>query len=248
MADQDTTYDGGAQFALTHRFPTSRTSTVTPPVDLRKRVATARSAAGEKNLEILGADVAAQCLQRGLVDEILYVLPVLLGDGVRFSPPSPRQDRLEPSATPGRRRHDAPLPRATVGAALQQPVRCSPERSPGVIRRFERGRPQRCRRSCGCGRVRGVARQDVGVAGCWRCASAGVRAGGGPGAGVVFVVGIAHHEGAQRPELGLDRVGPRGAGRVKHSFTLWRAAQARMAGGLVGRQPTFTRRIGLSAR
>ena len=60
---------------------------------LEEAVATARSAAGEKNLEILGADVAAQCLQRGLVDEILvYVLPVLLGDGVRFAP-KPRQDR-----------------------------------------------------------------------------------------------------------------------------------------------------------
>jgi riboflavin biosynthesis pyrimidine reductase len=29
--------------------------------------------------------VAGQCLQRGLVDEILvYVLPLLLGDGIRF--------------------------------------------------------------------------------------------------------------------------------------------------------------------
>ena len=63
-------------------------------------VATARTAAGGKNLEILGADVAAQCLQRGLVDEILvYVLPVLLGDGIRFSPPGlPRID-LEPVST-----------------------------------------------------------------------------------------------------------------------------------------------------
>src|SRR5205085_2632951 len=44
------------------------------------------AAAGGKNLEILGADVAGQCLRRGLVDEILvYVLPVLLGDGIRFS-------------------------------------------------------------------------------------------------------------------------------------------------------------------
>lgn len=60
-------------------------------------VATALDAAGGKNLEILGADVASQCLQRGLVDEILvYVLPVLLGDGVRFSSPGlPRID-LEP--------------------------------------------------------------------------------------------------------------------------------------------------------
>ncbi len=52
------------------------------------RFATALDAGGGKNLEILGADVAGQCLRRGLVDEILvYVLPVLLGDGspgVRF--------------------------------------------------------------------------------------------------------------------------------------------------------------------
>jgi dihydrofolate reductase len=63
-----------------------------------------RSAAAGKNLEILGADVAAQCLQRGLVDEILvYVLPVLLGDGVRFSPPGLPRIELEPiSATPSR--------------------------------------------------------------------------------------------------------------------------------------------------
>jgi dihydrofolate reductase len=65
--------------------------------DIGDAVATAKNAAGGKNLEILGADVAGQCLRRGLVDEILvYVMPVLLGDGVRFSPPGlPRVD-LEP--------------------------------------------------------------------------------------------------------------------------------------------------------
>jgi len=53
--------------------------------DIGEAVATALAAAGGKNLEILGADVASQCLQRGLVDEILvYVLPMLAGDGVRF--------------------------------------------------------------------------------------------------------------------------------------------------------------------
>jgi len=56
--------------------------------DIREAVATALAAAGGKDLEILGADVAAQCLRAGLVDEILvYLLPVLLGDGVRFTPP-----------------------------------------------------------------------------------------------------------------------------------------------------------------
>jgi riboflavin biosynthesis pyrimidine reductase len=61
-------------------------------------VATALRAADGKNLEILGADVAAQCLRAGLVDEIMvFVVPVLLGDGVRFcsSPDLGRID-LEP--------------------------------------------------------------------------------------------------------------------------------------------------------
>ena len=65
--------------------------------EIAEAVATALSAAGGKNLEILGADLASQCLQRGLVDEILvYVLPVLLGDGVRFSTPTVRRIDLEP--------------------------------------------------------------------------------------------------------------------------------------------------------
>jgi riboflavin biosynthesis pyrimidine reductase len=41
--------------------------------------------------------VAGQCLQRGLVDEILvHVLPVLLGDGIRFSSPGLARTDLEP--------------------------------------------------------------------------------------------------------------------------------------------------------
>jgi riboflavin biosynthesis pyrimidine reductase len=53
--------------------------------------------AGPKNLEILGADLASQCLRAGLVDEVLvYVLPLLLGDGVRFSTPAQGRVELEP--------------------------------------------------------------------------------------------------------------------------------------------------------
>ena len=42
--------------------------------------------------------MAGQCLRRGLVDEILvYVLPVLLGDGIRFfSSPGLAAVDLEP--------------------------------------------------------------------------------------------------------------------------------------------------------
>ena len=88
----------GPVFVLTHEPPEPPDPEVTFLTgDLGEAVATARSAAGGKNLEILGADVAGQCLRRGLVDEILvYVLPVLLGDGIRFSSPGFARIDLEP--------------------------------------------------------------------------------------------------------------------------------------------------------
>ncbi|MFD7953822.1 dihydrofolate reductase family protein [Streptomyces ardesiacus] len=101
MSAENTGYDGGAQFVLTHRPPDEPDPAVTfLTCDIEEAVSTARRAAGDKNLEILGADVAAQCLARGLVDEILvYVLPVLLGDGVRFVPPGLDRIDLEPFST-----------------------------------------------------------------------------------------------------------------------------------------------------
>jgi dihydrofolate reductase len=88
----------GPTFLLTHRPlepPDPEVTVLTG--DIATAVATALEAAGGKNLEILGADVASQCLQRGLVDEILvYVLPVLLGDGIRFSSPGLARMDLEP--------------------------------------------------------------------------------------------------------------------------------------------------------
>ena len=89
----------GRVFVLTHHPPDPPDPAVTFLTgDIGEAVATARSAAGGKNLEILGADVAGQCLRRGLVDEILvYVLPVLLGDGIRFySSPGLARIDLEP--------------------------------------------------------------------------------------------------------------------------------------------------------
>src|SRR2546421_8796443 len=89
----------GPMFVLTHRPSDPPDPKVTYlSGDIDEAVATARSAAGGKDLEILGADVAGQCLRRGLVDEILvYVLPVLLGDGIRFySSPGLARIDLEP--------------------------------------------------------------------------------------------------------------------------------------------------------
>ena len=88
----------GPVFVLTHEPPQPPNPAVTFLTgDIGEAVATARRAAGGKNLEIPGAAVAGQCLRRGLVDEILvYVLPVLLGDGIRFSSPGLGRIDLEP--------------------------------------------------------------------------------------------------------------------------------------------------------
>jgi dihydrofolate reductase len=88
----------GPMFVLTHKPPEPPDPEVTYlSGDIGEAVATALDAAGGKNLEILGTDVAGQCLRRGLVDEILvYVMPVLLGDGIRFSPPGLSRIDLEP--------------------------------------------------------------------------------------------------------------------------------------------------------
>ncbi|WP_433287973.1 dihydrofolate reductase family protein [Pseudonocardia sp. CA-142604] len=98
MPAEDADYDGGPVFVLTHRPPDEPEHGVTfLTCDLGEAVATARAAARGKNLEILGADMAGQCLKRGLVDEVLvYVVPVLLGDGVRFSTSGLGRIDLEP--------------------------------------------------------------------------------------------------------------------------------------------------------
>jgi dihydrofolate reductase len=90
----------GPVFVLTHRPPDDPPD---PEItfltgSIEDAVATARAAAGERNLEIFGANVAAQCLDAGLLDEIVvHVAPVLLGDGVRLYGGDPRfaQVRLE---------------------------------------------------------------------------------------------------------------------------------------------------------
>ena len=99
--DEPGSYDypfSGPMFLLTHRPlepPDPEVTILTG--DIGEAVATALDAAGDNDLEILGADVASQCLQRGLVDEILvYVLPMLAGDGIRFSSTGLARIDLEP--------------------------------------------------------------------------------------------------------------------------------------------------------
>jgi dihydrofolate reductase len=54
-------------------------------VAIEEAVAVAQQAAKGSNVVVLGANVARQCLEAGLLDEIVvHVAPVLLGDGVRL--------------------------------------------------------------------------------------------------------------------------------------------------------------------
>ena len=85
----------GPIFVLTHEpFEPPRGSGVTVmAADIDVVIAAARAAAPGRQVELFGADVAAQALRHGLVDEILvHIAPVLLGGGVPFSPGSGRVD------------------------------------------------------------------------------------------------------------------------------------------------------------
>jgi dihydrofolate reductase len=54
-------------------------------VEIEEAVAIAKQAAEGRNVVVLGANVARQCIEAGLIDEVLvHITPVLLGDGVRL--------------------------------------------------------------------------------------------------------------------------------------------------------------------
>jgi dihydrofolate reductase len=75
----------GPQFVLTHHAPAEPVPDVTFVGDLPSAVAAAKAAAGDKYVNVLGADVARQCLEAGLLDEVFTcIAPVLLGDGTRL--------------------------------------------------------------------------------------------------------------------------------------------------------------------
>ena len=51
--------------------------------DITRAVESAKQAAGEKAVSVLGGSISRQCLELGLVDEIqLHIVPVLLGQGI----------------------------------------------------------------------------------------------------------------------------------------------------------------------
>jgi dihydrofolate reductase len=54
-------------------------------VGIDEAVRVAKAAAGDDDVGVLGANVARQCLEAGLLDEIVvHLAPVLVGDGVRL--------------------------------------------------------------------------------------------------------------------------------------------------------------------
>jgi dihydrofolate reductase len=87
----------GPQFVLTHHPPEDAGPDITFVSDLETAVAAAKSAAGDRYVNVLGADIARQCLEAGLLDEILvFIAPVLLGDGTRlFDRPGGTPIKLE---------------------------------------------------------------------------------------------------------------------------------------------------------
>jgi dihydrofolate reductase len=95
----------GPVFVLTHRPPAEPPTGITFVADLRSAITQAAEAAGDRYVNVLGANVAKQLIQAGLLDEILvFVAPVLLGDGVRlFDNPGGAEVRLSP--IPGETAH-----------------------------------------------------------------------------------------------------------------------------------------------
>lgn len=89
----------GPSIVLTHDPPAESTDPdITFVRDLETAVRVAKDAADGKYVNVLGANVAKQCLEAGMLDEILvFIAPVLLGDGVRlFEHAGGTNVRLEP--------------------------------------------------------------------------------------------------------------------------------------------------------
>ena len=98
----------GPSFVLTHDEPETPVQDVTFVGDLESGLSAAKAAAKERYVNVLGADIARQCLEAGQLDEVLTIVaPVLLGAGTRlFDYPGGTNVRLE-------RLSVTPVPHAT---------------------------------------------------------------------------------------------------------------------------------------
>jgi dihydrofolate reductase len=90
----------GPVFVLTHDPPADPPDPAITFVTegIETAIATAREAAGDRDVGILGANTAQQAVAAGLVDEIVvHVVPLLLGGGIRmFEGPELDRVGLEP--------------------------------------------------------------------------------------------------------------------------------------------------------
>lgn len=80
----------GPVFMVTHQRFDDLPDWITPVSgDIRDIIGTAKAAAGGRTVEVFGGKTAAQCFAAGLVtDVVVYVLPLIMGEGIAFSPGS----------------------------------------------------------------------------------------------------------------------------------------------------------------
>ncbi|VEW15155.1 RibD C-terminal domain [Brevibacterium casei] len=77
----------GTEFVLTHRPEELADDPSVIPLDcsIAEAVERAQVIAGERDIQIISADIARQALEADLIDELQYFsVPVFLGDGVRI--------------------------------------------------------------------------------------------------------------------------------------------------------------------
>ena len=80
---------GIPSFIVTHEVPPEWAGKDSPFIfvtdGVESAISQAKLAAGDKPVGVAGANIAQQCLQLGLLDEIhLHLAPVLLGEGIRL--------------------------------------------------------------------------------------------------------------------------------------------------------------------
>jgi dihydrofolate reductase len=76
-------------FVVTHHppedWPHDRSLTTFVTDGVASAVEQAKAAAGDKSVAVMGPDIAQQCLNLGLLDEVhIHLAPVLLGEGIPF--------------------------------------------------------------------------------------------------------------------------------------------------------------------
>lgn len=77
----------GTEIILTHRPEelADDPSVVALNCDIREAVRRAQDIAGDRDIQIISADIARQALEHDLIDELqVFVAPVFLGDGIRI--------------------------------------------------------------------------------------------------------------------------------------------------------------------